>query len=385
MSVTIRTRVEQFETLRSWNNLSRDAFRDFIEKGRSRIQKPSKCPHEWAWLTYAENLLDVYTVLNTRGIEPLLHKRPAYPYHYLIQVMVVTSIVSRKAIHTQTIIDKMKRLRRTRDINEKDQHGITPFLLLVLIAPFDTLDTLYDSMAKLGASQKTQRFGKTVRQHAGRRIEKVRKGLRTYLRAYSGESYFRRIQNARRNTQYRPDLVPNNVRVNRYLAQYMRDITYRAPDRPREFTHVTSIYRGLSGVAASTLLRSRRLHDPGWISFSRSRDTAHEYATQNGNAPSVVLELRVLEVTRGTPWIWFSSSGINSRTIKPVYENEEEVLLPPGTLVIDGCLDAGPNTSVCDIEYIPDPLSRSLEQKRITSRRGHDKGVRTRTRKRYRS
>jgi hypothetical protein len=205
-----------------------------------------------------------------------------------------------------------------------------------------------------------------------RDIDSKKKKLRDYVKAWSTENY-QEIQNARRSIP--PNLSKEIVhkqrkikgksstpviaeRINRYLAQTLRDRTPRAPTIPRNFTvqydakkiHRNArpkyLFRGIHGPQMEAYLRTGILEEKGYIPFSRMEKIAKQFAQNDlPDGGGLILRLRISSIPKGTPWIWFTSKeelrkkGFGVR--KNTYESqitEGEVLLPPGSIRISGSL-----------------------------------------------
>jgi hypothetical protein len=215
------------------------------------------------------------------------------------------------------------------------------------------------------------------------------------------------IKNRIEASEYRKALKA--VDINRHMAQVFRNTAIRAPVLPLKYSHTKFLYRGVHDWQAEQLLKSGKLDISGYIAFSRSRSRAFEFA-EKGNV-GVLMRLRVEDVPKGTPWIWFdhsnnsdkSSSKSNSNSsnnnksnsnnrankvnrqleyskhseTKNLYHSslssEEEVLLPPGELILTNYHDpiytesvvSKHSISIYEIVYKPNRNSISLEGKRL--------------------
>jgi len=137
---------------------------------------------------------------------------------------------------------------------------------------------------------------------------------------------YRNIQDARRKGS---EATAYTKRVNRYLAQRFRDTTVRAPVIPREFSHTKYIYRSVHGPLEESLRHTSHLRDNGYLAFSRNVGISTRFG-------GLVLRLDVRTVPAGVPWIWFTTTaGRRQSSVRSQIE-EEEVLLPPGTIKIIG-------------------------------------------------
>lgn len=170
--------------------------------------------------------------------------------------------------------------------------------------------------------------------------------------------FYRQIQDARRKGSE----ATNDVeRINRYLAQRFRDTTIRAPLVPREFQHTEYIYRAVHDFIEESLMRDGYFHDKGYVAFSRSLEVAKKFGT-------TILRLRVGDVPRGTPWIWFKHHeyGSNVQRRRRHMESsidEQEVLLPPGVVKLQRRIrlpNLEPQYRVFDATYEPSWNAKSV-------------------------
>lgn len=153
-----------------------------------------------------------------------------------------------------------------------------------------------------------------------------RVGQRNHIKKWTEPGFYRRIQDARRKGEEANDV---QKRINRYIAQRFRDTTVRAPLVPREFEDTEYLYRSVHGPLKETLLRYNQLKDDGYIAFSRNLEISQRFGT-------AILRLHVRDVPRGTPWIWFDQNFSTRRRQNRLESDadEQEVLLPPGTIKI---------------------------------------------------
>jgi len=166
--------------------------------------------------------------------------------------------------------------------------------------------------------------------------------------------------------------------IDNAISQYMRNAGLKTPLKPRLFKNVRYLYRGLHSVLASQLIRERRLHDPGYIAFSRSEEISERYARGG-----IMLRLDTWKLPAGIPWIWFhgenrTSSVCKFRNTQPGTCGEEnEVLFPPGELVLGHpYVSDNPDRRVLHyitIDYIPAVDAKSITGKKIIRRIGPPK------------
>lgn len=237
-----------------------------------------------------------------------------------------------------------------------------------------------------------------ARTSTGRYHQRVHPGPRSmarYLTKWTTEAY-RNVQNARRKPAEHSSPRYNVLKVNRYIAQAMRDHGTRVPVIPRQFTvhwnrtlgsslynvRPKYLFRGLHNPLASEFLKTGTLHDAGYMAFSRHLDKAAEFA---GTREGVILKLPIDSIPPNTPWLWFTSGKKYNRNVHKSNIEEQEVLLPPGTLqrIPDYYEETGTpfenryqndntnnynNSKIIDIfrvRFIPDMQATSLKGKRI--------------------
>lgn len=155
-----------------------------------------------------------------------------------------------------------------------------------------------------------------------------RKGKqRNYITKWTTGVY-KNVQDARR--KHIAPTTPETERINRYIAQRFRDTTIRTPVIPREFSNTRYLYRSLHGPLEESLRRTSHLRDDGYMAFSRNLGISTHFG-------SLVLRLDIRAVPIGVPWIWFSTTAERRRqsSVRSHIE-EEEVLLPPGTIKVIG-------------------------------------------------
>lgn len=149
------------------------------------------------------------------------------------------------------------------------------------------------------------------------------------------------------------------------LQTYMTRYALRAPTRPQRAPD-GPLYRGvmLTEPQLKALVRRGQHTDRGFMAFTRDGAHAANFGsrtTQWGGRHFVMFRLRLGDVARGTPWIWYASEeeerqvrgqecnqlATNKRCVEALRRlhflgweaashggGEQETLLPPGTLTI---------------------------------------------------
>jgi surface protein len=217
-----------------------------------------------------------------------------------------------------------------------------------------------------------------------------RKKQKGYITDWTTESY-RNIQDARRKGN---TIRNNRKKIDRHLAQYFRNTPIRAPYIPKALSirslweknrmqkRVKYLYRGIHGPLAETFIRDGKLHDKGYIAFSRRREIANKFAggnkqtgsnnSNNSNNTSdreypgyIMLRLDINSIPRGTPWLWYDikihGKGTNAHRSNA---HEYEVLLPPGTLAKINS-NRTPGYECFIVKYTPDLHATSIDGKRL--------------------
>ena len=160
---------------------------------------------------------------------------------------------------------------------------------------------------------------------------------------------YRNIQQVRR-TPNRIPATTNYTKARRnsaWLERYMTRHALRAPALPLRAPR-TPLFRGamLTPAQLARLTSTGEWSDKGFMAFSRDQGHACFFGSRPGRASHFVLfRLRLEDVARGTPWIWYTAEDDNRNNNddrlpdKPVdgwdlhlNPTEQEVLLPPGTL-----------------------------------------------------
>lgn len=173
----------------------------------------------------------------------------------------------------------------------------------------------------------------------------------------------------RRNSAIRdhqdPETFKEARRINRAISQYMRNSELRTPTTP-EGLNPLYLFRGIHSEPATRLLETGKLNDPGFMAFSRNPYQAQRFI--NSRKGGVVVRIDVKALPRGIPWVWFSGNYLKSRRRMPRSgaPHEQEVLLPPGKLVLGKKI----REKLYRATYVPNILAKSVEQKPIIRRLG---------------
>jgi hypothetical protein len=208
-------------------------------------------------------------------------------------------------------------------------------------------------------------------------------------------SLYQPVQNARYKQPYAVSgpVLPQkmqmrSIELNRHIANVFRNTAIRAPVVPIKYTYTKFLYRGVHGPLAEHLIAHGEFESRGYIAFSRSKKIADRFAT-TGPPPGIVIRLRISDIPRGTPWIWFNhpSNGPTKPATKSLrnitekergieyttrretrntypstFSVEEEVLLPPGTIKLTREII---EFTLYEAEFTPNLKARSLEGKRV--------------------
>jgi hypothetical protein len=237
------------------------------------------------------------------------------------------------------------------------------------------LQSLHTTMVSRGAQTST---GKRQQ-----RTTTKRKNTRDHVTEWTRGTY-QNVQNARREGAR---VLGKARHVNRYISKEFRDSGIRSPVIPREFTiqynekkvqqnaRPMYLYRGIHGKLAKTFLEKRMMRDTGFIAFSRDEDIAYEFARKG--RPGFVMQLKVDSIKKGTPWIWFHPKRKKVQGERNVHISnidEQEVLLPPGILVLNSHTRNYPTPlkninwnrrrPTIDVTYIPDKAATNLSGKK---------------------
>ena len=135
--------------------------------------------------------------------------------------------------------------------------------------------------------------------------------------------------------------------TNASLARYMRNYAPRAPEIVPGIERPTYLYRGMHGPLAAAVALDRGLKGwRGYLAFSRNYDISKKFGKKSPDAAEtdvdrmghVLFRLKLDDVPRGTPWIWYLTSGTNEAEMRRARNTakaglpEHEVLFPPGRL-----------------------------------------------------
>jgi hypothetical protein len=189
--------------------------------------------------------------------------------------------------------------------------------------------------------------------------------------------------------------TPNARRLNYMLNTYMSKFALRAPQKPPKVrnletgSEMVTLYRGvgLTNAQLADAVNRGGLPDRGYVAMSRSRRFATNFGGRDELGNTLVMRLREADVPRGTPWLWFAGraetiplkrtapalpyrSGVQlpidphgrfkrhaREFVNATMPEEDEVLLPPGTLVFKGAprQQANRTTWLVDVRFQPAP------------------------------
>lgn len=117
-------------------------------------------------------------------------------------------------------------------------------------------------------------------------------------------------------------------RTNAALRSYFRTYAARAPALPPGIGQPPLyLWRGVHGILAKKLLEDGVVDEKGYISVSRSMDVANKF--RENLSPGILLKIKRESIPISTPWVWF-----DTRKIRSSIPDEQEVLLPPGKIVL---------------------------------------------------
>lgn len=165
----------------------------------------------------------------------------------------------------------------------------------------------------------------------------VREKRRNHVQKWTTGIY-KNIQNSRRTSSTSKRTSPGTLeRVNRYIAQEMRNTALRTPSVPRGYENVKYLYRGIHGPIAQKIMTNGEYKNSGYIAFSRNESVANAFGALKGG---ITMRIPVQSIPKGTPWIWFQGKRFawekndrpRNRNIHNSDIDEYEVLLPPGTI-----------------------------------------------------
>ena len=203
------------------------------------------------------------------------------------------------------------------------------------------------------------------------RIPKKRQ-LRASLTGWTTETYGAVQEGRRGNTP----LANKARKVDYALARHMQFTALRAPQMPPKVRDIETgsstpnLYRGFSVTTAEfqAMVQRSYVQDKGYLAFTRRKGYAISFGARKDKDVLVVVRLNVRRVARGTPWVWFAgvpethtvrdvevrkrSQPFNTdvmnynlrftkadlsrnKTFDVGYPMENEVLLPPGYLLIN--------------------------------------------------
>ncbi len=283
-------------------------------------------------------------------------------------------------------VDSRRALKKTwyfRFFERELGMGITPALARNMIRQFEQAPLGYGAEP----ARDVQRFLEDMRA-SYRRYMNVhsanpkRRKLEAYVSSLWPTEAYKGIQSVKRapDREEAEEGDPWGARNGRALNAYMRRYAVRAPNMPPKVRNLRTgseapyLCRGatLSSADLVDLIVTRRWEDRGFMAFTRDI----EYAVSFGGRfwkpgdKVVVFRIRTSEVPRGTPWVWFVGMPEAFRAVpalaatKPLYpfpqtpaekrvtglltyktfrppgflpgefEPENEVLLPPGSLVV---------------------------------------------------
>ena len=157
---------------------------------------------------------------------------------------------------------------------------------------------------------------------------------------------YREIQNAHRGVAGAA-LSGEASLTNASLARHMRNYGPRAPDIIPGIHRPTHLFRGMHGpIAAAVALDGGLRKWTGYLAFSRDYNISKKFGKKSpDNAVTnvdrmghVLFRLKLDDVPRGTPWVWYLTGGTNEAEMRRKRDTakaglpEHEVLFPPGRL-----------------------------------------------------
>jgi hypothetical protein len=336
--------------------------------------------------------------------------KEAYPLHRIADALgmmhfeahrVPIQIYRQKHAVVKKLRSALRRIAKTRNINEKEKFDgatWTPLGTYVrhkkgIYADFDP--GTYATFLDLGASLRARSGGTTVK-------EMLRSGLndwerqwfekrgirfkpRSYLTSWTTPGY-KNVQSHRRQGTF-PSLKSETERINRYVAQFMRNSALRTPQMPAGMEkRPTYLWRGMCENGVLKMESRRVIKDRGFVAFSIDKEVADRFAKQMKlknysffperfcpPGADYMLRLKVSSLPPGIPWIWFSAKKQRSPDWSSSDIHEAEVLFPPGRLTI-----VRRTGRTLDVEYAPDPRSTSFTGKHIVRQPGIKKQKRKR-------
>ena len=227
---------------------------------------------------------------------------------------------------------------------------------------------------KIGFNPLSTKFKQPKQKKDKSRSDMIKQG--TTCTGYQAVQAVRRGDSTMRDHQD-PETYREARRINRAISQYMRNSGLRTPITP-EGLNPTYLFRGIHSEPAARLLKTGKLNDPGFMAFSRSKYQAGLNRVDSNKGGGVIVRIDVRALPRGIPWVWFSNFNENSverlesrrgipRSSAP---HEQEVLFPPGKLVLGNILYNGSFPKTYEAVYVPNTKAKSLEQKPIIRRLG---------------
>ncbi len=143
------------------------------------------------------------------------------------------------------------------------------------------------------------------------------------------------------------------------LVQLMRDARLRAPHKPLGCDNTRQMYRGVRLPLDVYAQQGKRgyLDDPSFASFSTDYNVSESFFEEVDYLEEmpVMLVLKTADVPAGTPWLWFGDACGRKRTardknrLRSQFDNEQEVLLPPGRYRIYDKQVSG-SLDLCDLD-----------------------------------
>ena len=229
------------------------------------------------------------------------------------------------------------------------------------------------------------------RVHAGRASSGIprKRDVHSAVRDWTDDEKYDGVQALRQNKPRAKKLLKfigkweTASRTDDAISLYMHRNAPRSPAIPQlAFLSVNEspaepkyLYRGIrddpKGLV-EMIIAQGRTHFSGYQAFSRKYSVAERFSLRRRpwNRNGIVFRLAVPgrvpgqanRVPRGTPWVWFSASkSSNSIHVDENFaRDEQEVLLPPGTLVLrdlvqyPGARANERRPVMYDVEYVPD-------------------------------
>jgi hypothetical protein len=200
-----------------------------------------------------------------------------------------------------------------------------------------------NSLKNMDVLQKIRNVAKSARNFSSVAPAISKRTIAKGLTNWTSMSY-RNIQNAHREGR---SLTGNPAVTNVSIAKYMKNYAPRAPDIIPGMHRPTYIYRGMHGPMATVAIMDRGLSKwKGYLAFSRNESISMKFGKKSpDNAVTnvdkmghVLFRLKLDDVPRGTPWIWYIEQNTNNAEMRRKRNTaksglpEEEVLMPPGRL-----------------------------------------------------